>query len=761
MAENTIKVRITLEGVAEFKAALKGLADAGADIKKSFANLGGAVGKSIKEFTKLGVAATGAAAGIVALTAKNAAAAEQIENLSKATGASVEELQVLNGIAETSGVSQDALAKGLKRLTLNLNDLRDPTSTAAKNLAEVDEALARSVSTAPNLETAFSRIREGLVRITDENKRAEIATQLFGKAGIELLPILTQTEKEYEKQRQKLIDLGVVLGKTKTEDLAGLDDAFDDVKLALKGLGLEISAKLAPALAKAAKAFTEFVVKNRAQIASLVEALTKDGIEGFTKFFKAITSNNAFAQVSGQIKQLASNIGDLLRLIPTLTQSFTLGFQAIAAAFNPLAAALGIQGGGQQLLITIAVLEFVGVLRVLIATAGLLSTILRTSLIPTMLYFAGIIPAIIIKNIFLWIASMGGLRAALLSTFLIANLQLTALGATIAIVRTAFIAMWLAATGPVGLVVGALALVGFGLFQLIKHTIGWDEALRKARETVLNIPIVFQQKVEDMKAAFIAFGNLVKTIWDNIKVTTTNTISDIVAKAREILPSLAGVFSSLTEKITGTFRGWAQALKDAFSGAVQFIKQSFVNFFTGIGQFFNSMIQTIRNKINEIRTQIRGAVEAAKGLIPGQKEQFGPGFATGGHVRGPGTSTSDSIPAWLSNNEFVVQAQAVRKYGVGFMQALNRGLVNIPQFAMGGLAEAADAFAGLNTISRLQPVLAGGTPATTQGGRPLNLILPNGDIIRTTVDNDTARRLQKDLRRSDSAKNSRPPRWYK
>jgi hypothetical protein len=48
------------------------------------------------------------------------------------------------------------------------------------------------------------------------------------------------------------------------------------------------------------------------------------------------------------------------------------------------------------------------------------------------------------------------------------------------------------------------------------------------------------------------------------------------------------------------------------------------------------------------------------------------GFAEGGHVRGPGTETSDSIPALLSDNEFVMPAKAVRSYGVGFMEAIRK-----------------------------------------------------------------------------------------
>lgn len=57
-------------------------------------------------------------------------------------------------------------------------------------------------------------------------------------------------------------------------------------------------------------------------------------------------------------------------------------------------------------------------------------------------------------------------------------------------------------------------------------------------------------------------------------------------------------------------------------------------------------------------------------------------YASGGHVSGRGTSRSDSIPALLSNGEYVINASAVRKYGVGNLNLLNSG--SMPRFASGG-----------------------------------------------------------------------------
>lgn len=52
-------------------------------------------------------------------------------------------------------------------------------------------------------------------------------------------------------------------------------------------------------------------------------------------------------------------------------------------------------------------------------------------------------------------------------------------------------------------------------------------------------------------------------------------------------------------------------------------------------------------------------------------ETGGKGAASGGYITGPGSATSDSIPAWLSNGEYVMRAAAVNKYGVDTFHKLN------------------------------------------------------------------------------------------
>lgn len=73
------------------------------------------------------------------------------------------------------------------------------------------------------------------------------------------------------------------------------------------------------------------------------------------------------------------------------------------------------------------------------------------------------------------------------------------------------------------------------------------------------------------------------------------------------------------------------------------------------------------------------AAEAANKIVLGIG---GKALASGGFVSGEGTATSDSIPAMLSNGEYVINAAAVSALGVPFLNGLNTGKY---RYASGGL----------------------------------------------------------------------------
>ena len=135
-----------------------------------------------------------------------------------------------------------------------------------------------------------------------------------------------------------------------------------------------------------------------------------------------------------------------------------------------------------------------------------------------------------------------------------------------------------------------------------------------------------------------------------------NTISKIQQTSNQLAKDFAGAMS---DWITG-----AQSFGDAMKNILKQL----------IAQLIQAAIYA---------TIVASVTGGGGGFAARWSSAFGKGLATGGEVSGPGTGTSDSIPAMLSNGEYVLNAQAVDALGVPFLNGLNTG--RFKGFASGGL----------------------------------------------------------------------------
>jgi Prophage tail length tape measure protein len=107
------------------------------------------------------------------------------------------------------------------------------------------------------------------------------------------------------------------------------------------------------------------------------------------------------------------------------------------------------------------------------------------------------------------------------------------------------------------------------------------------------------------------------------------------------------------------------------------------------------------------------------------------GYASGGHVRGPGSGRSDSILAWLSNGEYVVNAAAVQAIGLGALHAINSGgagaftalgltagAVAAPGFADGGFVGGYSPPGGLAAVAGASSNAGGGNVTLVIDNKP-------------------------------------------
>ncbi len=160
------------------------------------------------------------------------------------------------------------------------------------------------------------------------------------------------------------------------------------------------------------------------------------------------------------------------------------------------------------------------------------------------------------------------------------------------------------------------------------------------------------------------------------------------------------------ENYTDAARNASDSTRDLFTNAFQGMEDSISEFVrTGKLSFADLTDSIIRDLIRmQVKASITGPLAGivsglfnslGKNNLVDNGQLLGSMFATGGHVVGPGSGTSDSIPAWLSNGEYVIKADTVSKYGKGFFDRLNAG-----HFATGGLVGSSKAA----TSAPAQPV---------------------------------------------------------
>ncbi len=134
-------------------------------------------------------------------------------------------------------------------------------------------------------------------------------------------------------------------------------------------------------------------------------------------------------------------------------------------------------------------------------------------------------------------------------------------------------------------------------------------------------------------------------------------------QAQQLTGSFANMFRGILGESSGAYRAM-YAAQQSFA-----IAQAGMNMWSSASKAYNdSLSPTVWGRMADASKAMldQGTFLAMIQSITPQ------GFSTGGYVRGPGTGTSDSIPAFLSDKEFVVKASAVEKIGVDNLNAMNR-----------------------------------------------------------------------------------------
>jgi hypothetical protein len=758
-------------GVKRFQASVARLQAAGRQLQTQFARLeiaaarfGGALRSTGLRVAALwatvSAAATAAAVGMFKYVQASVQAVDTQGKMAQQLGLTIDAYERLAFGAQLAGVRQEDFATVITKLNQKIVEL---VQTGKKTGPVYDEITASGVRVRRGIELLTDKTiknqgalaRMGITvrdvrgqllssevillavadvfqKMPDGAQKSALAVELFGESGRRLIPFLNDGAAGIRRLGEEATRLGLVFTPAQFAAAQVFNDALATMRGAISGALTSLGLIFAPLFTTGFTFLTELIVKDRdATLAwgrALRDALIpslRDAIELFRSlvlgdevpaeaFFTswAAAANEAGIAVRHAFTDIIIPAFDLVRSAADKVTAaingifgtrFTTGQLLVATAILKLSGALGLVTAG------------LGVLR---AASGLVLPLLKGLAISTLVLWNGLV--LVGQGFAVVVAGIAGLIGLPVAVVAAIAAAIVAAGVAIFVfwddITAAARTAWDIIVRLAGAAVARAAALWRGLVAI------WDAIAAAAEAAWARVSALFSP--EGLAAAWAAIVAAAEAAWAGVVAAADAAWAAIVAAAAALPGQIAAAIAGLDALLGAAFDAAASVVTAIWSGMIDTLKAG-LDALVAVAQSVAARIAAI---ISSILSKLRGAQAETSG-------SGGGGFAAGGRVSGPGTSTSDSIPAWLSHGEFVIRAAAVRRYGPRLFAALNAlalPLDVVPRFSLGGLAAGIEAgFAHAFQAPRM--AMGGLASPAAPAGAPLTLILPSGRQIAGTV----------------------------
>jgi hypothetical protein len=298
------------------------------DWKKELGSMAGSA-------AKWGAATAAAAAAGAAVFVKSAIdQADAAGILAGKLGITTEALTKLEYAAKLSDVSQSALEGSLKKLSVTLTNAQDPASKAAQAFNAIGLS-ARELIALP-ADQQLGRIGDALNNVENQSQRAALAQKIFGRSGIELLPILAEGSAGIRALGEEAERFGVVISGDLAARAGLFNDNLDRLKSAASGVGLAVADQLLGPMNDLSTELTELAQQKETAegIATFITSIgtavvwTANAISTTANVFKFLGESMAAAvngPAFGDLPRIAQAIDELDSSIAVLQQRLQRG----------------------------------------------------------------------------------------------------------------------------------------------------------------------------------------------------------------------------------------------------------------------------------------------------------------------------------------------------------------------------------------------------------------------------------------------------
>jgi hypothetical protein len=240
--------------------------------------------------------------------------------------------------AKLSGV--DDITAALQKVAIAVGQ----ASSGSVEQAKAFESIGLSVDElmAMNPEEQFRAIQQAIAALPTPAERAAAAVAIFGRSGVELLPLMNQNLAEVEERMRRL---GAIVGEDQVEAIGGMNDALDMVRATFDGIIGTVVGNLAPVVESLANDFLAFVEEwnniggQNGTIADTISNALLDVADYFAGIFdNAVASFDGFGATMQEIGSVFEFVGNVFTAV---AETLRAAFNLFQIAGNLLAMGLG------------------------------------------------------------------------------------------------------------------------------------------------------------------------------------------------------------------------------------------------------------------------------------------------------------------------------------------------------------------------------------------------------------------------------------
>lgn len=240
------------------------------------------LGKLKGGFDKAAKAAAGIAAGTAALVggltayaSKTADTLDTIDKQSQKIGVSTDAYQELDYVLNLAGADVSIMQGGVKKLTDTMQAAANGNATASATFEKLGVSVTNADGSLRSQEEVMWATLDALQGVANETERAALATDIFGKSGTELMPLLNDTAGSIAETREQAHELGIVMSEEMVKDGADLKDSLSQTQAAFGAITTELGAALMPVALELSEWIKALMPTVREVIGTLQPALKK------------------------------------------------------------------------------------------------------------------------------------------------------------------------------------------------------------------------------------------------------------------------------------------------------------------------------------------------------------------------------------------------------------------------------------------------------------------------------------------------------